>query len=79
LAAKDCYGSAMPHQANTEETTEDRHLSERPYPLQMALTLRSKTIQPRTKKADMAEHPEVLDHVGLLTNEPPGTAGLPFI
>jgi hypothetical protein len=31
---------------------------------------------PRTKKADVAEHPEVFDHVGLLANEPPGTAGL---
>jgi hypothetical protein len=32
-----------------------------------------------TKKADVAEHPEVFHHVGLLINEPPGTAGLPFI
>jgi len=31
------------------------------------------------KKADVAEHPEAFDHVGLLANEPPGTAGLPFI
>jgi hypothetical protein len=31
---------------------------------------------PRTKKADVAEHPQVFDHVGLLTNEPPGMAGL---
>jgi hypothetical protein len=31
------------------------------------------------KKADMAEHPEVFDHIGLLFNEPPGTAGLFFI
>jgi len=29
-----------------------------------------------TKKADVAEHPQVFDHVGLLTNEPLGTAGL---
>jgi len=29
-------------------------------------------------KADVAEHPKVFDHVGLLVNEPPGTAGLPF-
>jgi hypothetical protein len=28
------------------------------------------------KKADVAEHPEVFDHVGLLFNEPPGRAGL---
>jgi hypothetical protein len=29
-----------------------------------------------TKKADVAEHPEVFDHVGLLANEPLGTAEL---
>jgi len=33
----------------------------------------------KRKKADVAEHPEVFDHVGLLVNEPPGTAGLLFI
>jgi len=32
-----------------------------------------------TKKADVVENPEVFDHVGLLVNELPGTAGLPFI
>jgi len=26
----------------------------------------------------VAEHPEEFDHVGLLVNEPPGPAGLPF-
>jgi hypothetical protein len=31
-----------------------------------------------TKKADVAEHPEVFDHVGLLVNGLPGTAGSPF-
>ena len=30
------------------------------------------------KKADMAEPPQGFDHVGLLFNQPPGTAGLPF-
>ena len=30
------------------------------------------------KKADVAEHPEGFDHVGILFNQPPGTAGLPF-
>jgi hypothetical protein len=30
----------------------------------------------KTKKADVAEHPKVFDHVGLLSNEPPGMAGL---
>ena len=28
------------------------------------------------KKADVAEHPQVFGHVGLLVNEPPGAAGL---
>jgi len=32
-----------------------------------------------TKKADVVENPKVFDHVGILVNEPPGTAGLPFI
>jgi hypothetical protein len=32
-----------------------------------------------TEKADAAEHPQVFDHVGLLVNELPGSAGLPFI
>jgi hypothetical protein len=32
--------------------------------------------QSKTKKADVAEHPEVFDHVGLLFNEPPGRAEL---
>jgi hypothetical protein len=35
------------------------------------------TASPR-KEADVVEHPEVFDHVGLLDNEPPGGAGLPF-
>jgi hypothetical protein len=33
----------------------------------------------RNKKADVAEHAKGLDHVGLLVNEPPALAGLPFI
>jgi hypothetical protein len=33
----------------------------------------------KTKKADVTEHPRVFDHVGLLINELPGMAGLPFI
>jgi hypothetical protein len=32
-----------------------------------------------TKKANVAEHPKAFDHVGLLVNWPPGTAGLLFI
>jgi hypothetical protein len=35
--------------------------------------------QRETKKADVAEHPKVFDHVGLLTNESLGTAELLFI
>jgi hypothetical protein len=31
------------------------------------------------KKADVAEHPEVFDHAGLLNNEPPSYAGMLFI
>ncbi|HUT14114.1 MAG TPA: DUF2294 domain-containing protein [Thermoguttaceae bacterium] len=31
-----------------------------------------------TKKANVAEHTEVFDHIGLLVNGPPGMAGLPF-
>jgi WD40 repeat protein len=30
----------------------------------------------QNEKADVAEHPEVFDHIGLLANEPLGTAGL---
>jgi hypothetical protein len=36
-------------------------------------------VPPPQKKADVVEHPEVFDHIGLLFDEPPGTAGLPFI
>jgi hypothetical protein len=36
-------------------------------------------MSPRTKKADVAEHPKIFDHVGLLFNEPPGRAELLFI
>jgi hypothetical protein len=34
---------------------------------------------PRTKNADVAEHPKVFDHVGLLFNTPPGKAELLFV
>ena len=34
--------------------------------------------QRKQKKADVAVHPEVFHHVGLLVDELPGTAGLPF-
>jgi hypothetical protein len=32
----------------------------------------------KQKKADVAKHPWVQNHVGLLVNRPPGMAGLPF-
>jgi hypothetical protein len=31
------------------------------------------------KKADVAEHPKVFDHVGLLVDKPPDRVGLLFI
>jgi hypothetical protein len=31
-----------------------------------------------TKKADVTEYPQVFEHVGLLTDRPPGISGLPF-
>ncbi len=31
------------------------------------------------KKADVVERPKAFHHVGLLVNEPPGTAGLLFM
>ena len=31
----------------------------------------------RNKNADVMEYPEVLDHIGLLVDGPPGLAGLP--
>jgi hypothetical protein len=33
----------------------------------------------RNKKADAEEHPKVFHRVGLLINEPPGLAEMPFI
>jgi hypothetical protein len=33
----------------------------------------------KNKKADVGEHFDMLPHVGLLCNEPPGSAGLFFI
>lgn len=37
------------------------------------------SLRQEKKKADMTEHPKAFDHVGLLVNGLPGTAGLPFI
>jgi hypothetical protein len=36
-------------------------------------------VAPHKQKTDVAEHPQVFDHVGLLVNGLPGTAGSPFI
>jgi len=47
--------------------------------LSIAEKLGSGPASGENKKADVAEHPKALDHVGLLVNEPPGTAELPFI
>jgi hypothetical protein len=33
-------------------------------------------IEKRTKKADVGEHPEVFNHVGLLVNEPSSVTGV---
>ena len=33
---------------------------------------------PQPKKADVVKHPGVFDHVGLLVNQPPSDAGVPF-
>jgi hypothetical protein len=33
----------------------------------------------KAEKADVVEHLQVFDHVGLLANKPPGQAGLLFI
>jgi len=41
--------------------------------------LRGSLITTDTKKADVAAHPSVLNHVGLLLDWPPGYAKLPFI
>jgi hypothetical protein len=47
------------------------------------MSLQAATTGPRSrwnkKEADVMEHPEVFNHVGLLCNEPPGKTGLPFI
>jgi hypothetical protein len=33
----------------------------------------------KTKKADVTEHPEVFNHVGLLVNEPSSDTGILFV
>ena len=38
----------------------------------------SLTDELQRKKADVVEHLKMFDHVGVLANEPPRLAGLPF-
>jgi len=45
----------------------------------LLLDLGGRSPLPQTKKADVAKHPQMLNHVGLLFDEPPGVAGLPFV
>ena len=41
---------------------------------------RGRTISARLKKkAGVVEDPQILDHAGLLFDEPPSIAGLPFV
>jgi hypothetical protein len=49
--------------------------------ISMAMPAQSSVVWARAaknKKADVVEHPQALDHVGLLINEPPGRPGLLF-
>ena len=46
---------------------------------QLLVTLVKTTESESEKKADVAEHPEVFRHVGLLVNGLPGAAELPFV
>ncbi len=48
-------------------------------PFQKRATTPPKPRKAAKKKADVVEHPEVFDHVGLLVNEPPKRTGLLFI
>ena len=41
--------------------------------------LANRPVSPKTKKADVMEHPQAFDHIGLLVNEPLGIAELLFI
>jgi len=43
------------------------------------LVVAANSAAPKTKKADVVEHPKAFHHVGLLVNQPPGTTGLLFI
>ena len=53
--------------------------AKRTYRLQLPRRRRARCAAEVEKKADVVEHREVFDHVGLLVSEPPGVAGLPFI
>ena len=52
--------------------------SKQTYPWQLPCRLHPLGVADSEKKADVVEHPEVFDHVGLLVSEPSGAAGLPF-
>ncbi len=45
-------------------------------PWHSAILSDSTCLATEKQKADVAEHPKVFDHVGLLASEPPGMAGL---
>ena len=45
----------------------------------MVLTGQLRTHHITMKKADVEEYPKAFDHVGLLVNEPPGSAELLFV
>jgi hypothetical protein len=47
-------------------------------PSSSSLTVAGVQCHRKKNKADVVEHPEVFDHVGLLFDWPPGHAGLPF-
>jgi hypothetical protein len=60
-------------------STWDARLADEQFQTTASLVVASVSLRRKQKKADMAEHPEAFGHVGLLVNEPPGTAGLLFI
>jgi hypothetical protein len=62
----------MPHSRTTVKEVVPSAATRKRWPLADGPT------SPRTKKADVVEHPKAFDHVGLLVNEPPGSAELLF-
>jgi hypothetical protein len=47
--------------------------------IRLAPAVRELAVPPENKKADEVDAQEVIHHVGLPGDEPPGAAGLPFI